>query len=88
VAPGSRIVLDANILIRAVLGRRFKKIITEHAEHAELFAPEVAYAEAERHLPEILTKHDRADQIDEAPVYGAAAWFGVICSDDRGVARS
>jgi predicted nucleic acid-binding protein len=69
VAAGPRIVLDANILIRAVLGRRVKKIITEHAEHAEFFAPELAYAEAERHLPEILTKHSRADQIDEALVY-------------------
>ena len=68
-AAGPRIVLDANILIRAVLGRRVKEIITEHAEHAEFFAPELAYAEAERHLPEILAKHSRADQIDEALAY-------------------
>lgn len=68
-AAGPRIVLDANILIRAVLGRRVKKIITEHAEHAEFFAPELAYAESERHLPEILAKHDRADQIDQALAY-------------------
>jgi predicted nucleic acid-binding protein len=69
VAAGPRIVLDANILIRAVLGRRVKEIITEHAEHAEFFAPELAYAEAERHLPEILAKYSRADQIDEALAY-------------------
>jgi predicted nucleic acid-binding protein len=69
VADGPRIVLDANILIRAVLGRRVKEIITEHAEHAEFFAPEMAYAEAERHLPEILAKYSRADQIDEALAY-------------------
>lgn len=68
-AAGPRIVLDANILIRAVLGRRVKKIITDHAEHAEFFAPELAYAESERHLPEILAKHDRADQIDQALAY-------------------
>lgn len=46
-----------------------KKIITDHAEHAEFFAPEVAYGEAQRHLPEILAKHDRASQIDEALAY-------------------
>ena len=67
--PGPRIVLDANILIRAVLGARVKKIITDHAEHTEFFAPEVAYGEAQRHLPEILAKHDRASQIDEALAY-------------------
>jgi predicted nucleic acid-binding protein len=69
VAAGPRIVVDANILIRAVLGRRVKEIITGHAEHAEFFAPELAYAEAERHLPEILAKRSRADQIDEALAY-------------------
>lgn len=68
-AAGPRIVLDANILIRAVLGRRVKKIITEHAEHAEFFAPELAFGEAERHLPEILAKHGREDQIDQALAY-------------------
>lgn len=68
-SPGPRIVLDANILIRAVLGARVKKIITDHAEHAEFFAPELAYAEAERHLPEILDKRGRADQIDAPLAY-------------------
>lgn len=65
-ASGSRVVLDANILIRAVLGARVKKIITDHAEHAEFFAPEVAYGDAERYLPDILAKHDRAVEIDDA----------------------
>jgi predicted nucleic acid-binding protein len=69
VAAGPRILLDANILIRAVLGRRVKKIITAYAEHAEFFAPERAYDEAERHLPDILAKHSRADQIEEVLAY-------------------
>ncbi len=67
--PGRRIVLDANILIRAVLGARVKEIVIDNADHAELFAPEVAYADAERYLPEILAKHDRADEIDDAFAY-------------------
>lgn len=67
--PGPRIVLDANILIRAVLGARVKEIVIDNADHAELFAPEVAYADAERYLPEILAKHDRADEIDDAFAY-------------------
>jgi hypothetical protein len=37
------IVLDANILIRAVLGRR-----------VQFFAPDVAYADARKYLPALL----------------------------------
>ena len=58
-----RLVLDANILIRAVLGSRVRGMITTYAADVEFFAPSIAYDEAERHLPEILTKHDRADQV-------------------------
>lgn len=68
-APRPRIVLDANILVRSVLGTRVKRIVTEHAKRAEFFAPEVAYADAERHLPEILAKHDRTNEIDDALAY-------------------
>lgn len=63
-----RLVLDANILVRAVLGKRVKYIITTYAVEAEFFAPEVAY-DAERHLPEILAKHDRADEVEAALAY-------------------
>lgn len=64
-----RLVLDANILIRAVLGKRVKNVIATYAVEAEFFVPEVAYDDAERHLPEILAKHDRADEIDLALTY-------------------
>lgn len=64
-----RLVLDANILIRAVLGSRVRGVITTYAADVEFFAPSTAYDEAERHLPEILTKHDRADQVEAALDY-------------------
>ena len=50
------IVLDANILIRAVLGKRVREILIEHAATVKFFAPDVAYADARRHLPALLTK--------------------------------
>ena len=49
-----QLVLDANILIRAVLGRRVRQIIETHALHASFFAPEVAYADAGRYLRRML----------------------------------
>lgn len=68
-APGRRIILDANVLVRAVLGTRVRGIITDCPEQAQFFAPEVAYADAEHYLPQILAKHDRADEIEDALAY-------------------
>lgn len=50
------IVLDANILIRAVLGKRVRDLIQAHAATVKFFAPDVAYADARKYLPALLTK--------------------------------
>ena len=52
------IILDANILIRAVLGKRVRELLIEHAATVKFFAPDVAYAyaDARKHLPALLTK--------------------------------
>jgi predicted nucleic acid-binding protein len=50
------IVLDANILIRAVLGEQVRRLIVGHVETVSFFAPEAAYAEARKHLPAVLEK--------------------------------
>ena len=49
--PAEMIVLDANILIRAVLGKRVRKLLETYAVHGiRFYAPEVAYADAEKYL--------------------------------------
>ena len=50
------IVLDANILIRAVLGKRVRELIQAHAGSVKFFAPDVAYADARKYLPALLEK--------------------------------
>ena len=50
------IVLDANILIRAVLGKRVRNLLIENASVIKFFAPDVAYADAGKHLPYLLEK--------------------------------
>jgi predicted nucleic acid-binding protein len=50
------IVLDANILIRAVLGRRVRGILRKYKSTAQLFAPDVAVEDARTHLPALLKK--------------------------------
>lgn len=74
------IVVDANILIRAVLGRRVRSIIENYAENVEFCAPEIAFAEAARHLPKLMSKRgataeDLESVIDELAflVYPIAA---------------
>ena len=53
---GKAIVLDANILIRAVLGKRVRELIFDNAATVKFFAPDVAYAEARKYLPALLKK--------------------------------
>jgi len=56
------IVLDANILIRAVMGRRVRQLLEEYAGHNMRFvAPDVAYADAEKYLPPLLRKRGKPD---------------------------
>jgi predicted nucleic acid-binding protein len=50
------IVLDANILIRAVLGKRVRELLLENAQMVKFFAPDVAYADARKYLPALLEK--------------------------------
>lgn len=51
-----RLVLDANILIRAVLGTRARRIVFGNADRTAFFAPEVAYDDARKYLPALLSK--------------------------------
>ena len=55
--PSKALVVDANILIRAVLGKRVRAVIETYAERVSFFVPEVAYAEAEDHLPALVIRH-------------------------------
>jgi len=50
------LVVDANILIRAVLGVRVRTLIATYGAVVDLFAPDTAWAEAREHLPVILRK--------------------------------
>jgi len=51
------IVLDANILIRAILGRRVRQIIeTYEPQGLRFFTPDVAFDDAGKYLPLLLKK--------------------------------
>jgi predicted nucleic acid-binding protein len=69
-----RVVLDANILIRAVLGVQAREIIERHADTVAFFAPALAFDEARRHLPKIAGKQD----VDPAPLLASLDRLAVI----------
>lgn len=53
---GKALVVDANILVRAVLGNRVRQVIEAYSGEVSFFVPEAAYAEAEEHLPALVIK--------------------------------
>jgi predicted nucleic acid-binding protein len=50
------LVLDANILIRAVLGSRVLALLRTYAEQVEFLTPDTAFEEAREKPPEILDR--------------------------------
>ena len=46
--PGKALVVDANILVRSVLGKRVREVMEAYAEEVTFFVPEAAPAEAPR----------------------------------------
>jgi len=55
------IVLDANILIRAILGRRVRQLIeTYSAKGVRFLAPDVAFDDAAKYLPALLRKRGKS----------------------------
>jgi len=68
------VVLDANILIRAVLGKRVREILEAHSARVRFFSPDTAFAEAREHLPGILSKRG----IDKEPGIAVLAELAVL----------
>ena len=73
--------LDSNILIRAVLGNRVRRILEAHADNISFFVPESAYAEAEEHLVALVVKRGGDPAKGLASLRSMAA-LGTIVSQD------
>jgi predicted nucleic acid-binding protein len=61
------LVLDANIVISAALGHRVRDLITTADDEVSFFAPQIAFDDAERHLPTITARRGwSADALADA----------------------
>jgi predicted nucleic acid-binding protein len=56
------LVLDANILIRAVLGRRVRQILRKYANEARFCAPEVCFIDARKYIATLSERHKKMDR--------------------------
>lgn len=54
--PARPIILDANILIRCVLGEKVTAMLAAHAATIDFLAPDTAFEEARKHLPTICVR--------------------------------
>ena len=52
--PARPIILDANILIRYVIGAKVLALLAAHSAMIDFLAPDTAFEEARKHLPVIL----------------------------------
>ncbi len=50
------IVIDANIMIRAVLGERVRNLIIQHYQAVDFFAPDVCLDDARIYIPQVFEK--------------------------------
>jgi predicted nucleic acid-binding protein len=51
-----RLVLDANILLSAVLGFRVRFLLARYEDEVDFFAPEVCFGDALKYIPDIAVK--------------------------------
>lgn len=52
------LVLDANILIRAVLGRRVRSLLETYEDSTDFYAPDVCFEDARGYIPRVLRSRD------------------------------
>lgn len=57
------VVLDANILIRAVLGVKANKLIRDHVNHIDFLTVEEAFEDALKYVPQILEKRQFSEEV-------------------------
>jgi predicted nucleic acid-binding protein len=53
-----RIVLDANILLRALFGKRVRGILKSYEDSVEFYAPDVCLADARKYVPSVAARRE------------------------------
>ena len=54
--PRKGLVLDGNILLRAVFGRKVREILELYDEHANFYSPDLCFQEVRTYIPDISSR--------------------------------
>jgi hypothetical protein len=54
--PRKGLVLDANILLRAVFGQRARQILEAYEDKANFYAPDICFQDARKYIPDLSTR--------------------------------
>lgn len=57
-----QIVLDANILVRAVLGKKVQGLLEQYVSTTQFFTPDQCYLDAQKYLPPLFEKRNLSPQ--------------------------
>lgn len=57
------LVLDANIIIRAVLGEKVRRFLLEFSEIVDFYTPDICIEDVQKHLPTIFVKRGMSPEI-------------------------
>lgn len=77
-----RLVIDANILIRAVLGLRVRRLITGACDRVAFYVAEANYEEAEHYLAQLAPARGISDDIWRAALDSIMAAIQLVAQDE------
>ncbi|MGA2113293.1 MAG: PIN domain-containing protein [Bryobacteraceae bacterium] len=63
VSAGTGLVLDANILIRAVLGSRVRSLLQAYEDSTDFYAADVCFDDARGYIPQIFTSRGEDPEV-------------------------
>jgi len=67
--PRKGLVLDANILVRAVFGQRVRQLLETYEDVAVFYSPDVCFQEAQEYIPDVAKRR----RVDSAVVLSVLA---------------
>jgi predicted nucleic acid-binding protein len=69
-SPRKGLVIDANILIRAVFGERVRQILEAYEDEVAFYAPEVCFRDVERYIPDIAERRSFDSEMASSVLQG------------------
>jgi hypothetical protein len=64
------LVLDANILLRAVFGQRVRELLEAFEDAVTFYSPDECFDDARKYIPDVSSRRERVSAMGEAKTVG------------------